>query len=71
MRRAVNTCPSTSLILAYPTGFQVVGVEVLEGILKDCDVLIGMDIINLGDLAVTNRDGVTMLSFSNAVYKSH
>ena len=28
-----------------------------------CDVLIGMDIITLGDFAVTNRDGITVMSF--------
>ena len=49
--------------LGLPNKAQVAGVEVLEGVLKGCDVLIGMDIINMGDFAVTNRDGVTMLSF--------
>lgn len=49
--------------LGLPNRVQVVGVEVLEGVLEGCDVLIGMDIINMGDFAVTNRDGITMLSF--------
>ena len=39
------------------------GVQVLRGVLEGCDLLIGMDIINLGDFAITNKDGVTMLSF--------
>ncbi len=55
--------PKYFVNLGLPNGVQVVGVEVLEGILEGCDVLIGMDIINLGDFAVTNRDNVTMLSF--------
>lgn len=29
----------------------------------DADILIGMDIITLGDFAVTNYEGVTKLSF--------
>lgn len=62
MHKVVNTCPSTSN-LGLPNRVQVTGVEVLEGILEGCDVLIGMDIINLGDFAVTNRDDVTVLSF--------
>ncbi len=42
---------------------QIAGVEVTEGNLTGCDVLIGMDIINLGDFALTNLDDVTVLSF--------
>ncbi len=39
-------------------------VRVTEGILSGgADVLIGMDIINRGDFAVTNSDGKTTLSF--------
>lgn len=55
--------PKYFVNLGLPNRVQVVGVEVLDGILKGCDLLIGMDIINMGDFAVTNRDGVTMLSF--------
>ena len=55
--------PKYFVNLGLPNRVQVVGVEVLEGILKGCDVLIGMDIINMGDFALTNPDGVTMLSF--------
>lgn len=55
--------PKHFVNLGLPNKVQVRGVKVLEGILKGCDALIGMDIINLGDFAVTNRDGVTMLSF--------
>src|SRR3972149_10734968 len=28
-----------------------------------CDILIGMDLITLGDFAITNKDGQTMFSF--------
>ena len=55
--------PNYFVNLGLPNGVQIVGVRVSQGVLKGCDVLIGMDIINLGDFAVTNRNGVTMLSF--------
>ena len=38
-------------------------VSVAEGILLGNDVLIGMDIINRGDFAVSNRNGATSFSF--------
>ena len=39
------------------------GVTVAEGILLGADVLIGMDIINRGDFAVSNKNGATSFSF--------
>ena len=36
---------------------------VAEGLLLGADVLIGMDIINRGDFAVSNRNGATSFSF--------
>ncbi len=47
--------PSNAMVL----GVQVSQVELFGGI----DVLLGMDIINLGDFAVTNNDQETMFSF--------
>lgn len=38
----------------------VTRVDSLSG---NCDVLIGMDIINIGDFSVTNHNGVTCMSF--------
>ena len=35
----------------------------MKGVLKDTDVLIGMDIINRGDFAVTNQNRKTKFSF--------
>ncbi|MBI4088661.1 aspartyl protease family protein [Candidatus Kaiserbacteria bacterium] len=51
--------------VALPNGVVVPGVRVTEGILAGCDVLIGMDIIAMGDFAVTNANshGGTTLSF--------
>ena len=50
--------------LGLPNVAEIAGVQVLQGTLEGCDLLIGMDIINLGDFAITNKDGVTMLSFN-------
>ena len=46
-----------------PNRVGITGIRVTEGVLKGCDVLIGMDIINMGDFAVTNRAGQTTFSF--------
>lgn len=47
------------------SGVIIPGVRVTEGVLAGCDVLIGMDIIAMGDFAVTNANshGGTTLSF--------
>ena len=38
-------------------------IQALEGTPNSCDMLIGMDVITLGDFAVTNLNGKTMYSF--------
>jgi len=51
--------------VALPNGLIIHPVRVTEGALAGCDVLIGMEIIALGDFAVTNANGQggTTLSF--------
>lgn len=51
--------------VALLNGVVIPGVRVTEGVLAGCDVLIGMDIIGMGDFAVTNANsnGGTTLSF--------
>jgi len=49
--------------LVLPNGILVQKIRVSEGILTGCDMLIGMDIINLGDFALTHKDGKTVFSF--------
>lgn len=52
--------------LHLPNGVAVRQVRVTEGILqggKEGDVLLGMDIISIGDFSVTNKDGKTCFSF--------
>ncbi len=51
--------------VALPNGVVIGGVRVTEGVLAECEVLIGMDVIGMGDFAVTNSNanGGTTLSF--------
>lgn len=50
--------------VALPNNVLFCGVRVTRGsIAPGIDVLIGMDIITLGDFAITNRDGITVFSF--------
>ena len=45
-------------------GIHVYNLKVTEGKLPDgVDMLIGMDIINLGDFAITHKNGGTVFSF--------
>lgn len=54
----------TYLVDAYlPNKVRVENVKVAQGNLGDVDLLIGMDIIALGDFAVTNNNGITTFSF--------
>ena len=47
-----------------PNGIHVYNLKVSEGRLPNgVDMLIGMDIINLGDFSITHRDGGTVFSF--------
>jgi len=46
-----------------PNKVVVPSVRVTKGLLADCDVLIGMDIISGGDFAITHYDGKTTFSF--------
>jgi hypothetical protein len=46
-----------------PNLVHVPNLEVTKGVFQDSDLIIGMDIITLGDFAVTNFGGVTKFSF--------
>jgi hypothetical protein len=46
-----------------PNHVEILGVEVSEAPLSGFDMLIGMDIITLGDFAFTNKDGRSCFSF--------
>ena len=49
--------------IALPQQVVFTGVRVTKGVITGGDMLIGMDIINQGDLAVTNHKGTTKFSF--------
>lgn len=50
--------------IALPNSITVAGIRATKGaLLSGDDVLIGMDVISIGDFAVTNYDSATMFSF--------
>jgi predicted aspartyl protease len=49
--------------IKLPNNLGVPSLRVTEGKLTGMDVLIGMDIISLGDLVITNQQGNTIFSF--------
>lgn len=58
----VDLQPAHMVNLLLPSGLAFPNVRVTE-CRCTADVLVGMDIINKGDLAITNKDGVTKFSF--------
>lgn len=46
-----------------PDGVVIPSLRVTRGVLSTCDVLIGMDIINQGDFAITHNGGKTTFTF--------
>ncbi len=58
-----NDVPFYFVNLVLFSNFHFPDVAVVLGELTDTDLLIGMDIINRGDFAVSNRDGATTFSF--------
>lgn len=66
----VSHAQGTSIVNTYivniilPNGIQVCNLKVSEGNLpKGIDMLIGMDVISLGDFVITHRNGGTVFSF--------
>lgn len=49
--------------IELPNGIHISNVQVTEADMTTQDVLIGMDIVGLGDLAISNYQGKTSLSF--------
>jgi predicted aspartyl protease len=49
--------------LYLPNHVVIPKIPVSEGIPNNCDMLIGMDVISLGDFAVSNYNGRTVFSF--------
>lgn len=51
------------LDIFLPNRATITSIQALEGTPNSCDMLIGMDVISLGDFAVTNFNGKTTFSF--------
>ncbi len=50
--------------IGLPNNVGIPGIPVSRSVLpSEADILVGMDIISLGDFAVTNHDGLTKFSF--------
>jgi hypothetical protein len=56
-------CETFLVNIFLPNRVVIPSIRVTKGSLVDCDVLIGMDIINRGDFAITHYDGKTTFSF--------
>jgi hypothetical protein len=56
-------CNQYYVNVCLPNRVRVQNVLVTEGLMVSCDILIGMDIIGLGDFAVSNFNGETSFSF--------
>jgi predicted aspartyl protease len=56
-------CSQYFVDLLLPNGVRIETILVTEAIPSNCDVLIGMNIIGLGDFAVTHFEGKTVFSF--------
>jgi hypothetical protein len=49
--------------LYLPNTVALVGIRAVEGTIAGADILVGMDVIGLGDFAVTHHEGKTTWSF--------
>ena len=56
-------CETFLVNIFLPNKLVIPSIRVTKGSLANCDVLIGMDIINQGDFAITHLDGKTTFSF--------
>jgi hypothetical protein len=58
-----KSCDVYAVNVELPNELMFSDIEVICCKLRGCDVLIGMDIISLGDMAVSNYQAQTVLSF--------
>lgn len=58
----VETCTYT-IDICFENGYRIRNLEVMSGDYSDYDVLIGMDVINLGDFSISTVDGKTSFRF--------
>jgi hypothetical protein len=58
-----DTVPTYLVSVALPNHVMFSMLRVTQGVLTGTDILIGMDIINKGDFAITNKNNKTVFSF--------
>jgi hypothetical protein len=58
-----DNVPTYNICIELPNGIIISSLNVIEGDLNGADVLVGMDIITLGDMVITNFMGKTVFSF--------
>lgn len=58
-----SDCETFLVSIFLPNKVVFPSIRVTKGVLAGCDVLIGMDIINQGDFAITQSDGKTTFSY--------
>jgi len=49
--------------LLLPDGIAIPSLKVMDGLLNGCDILVGMDVISMGDFAISNLNDETAFSF--------
>lgn len=59
----IDDAPVYLVNVLLPNNVIIPNVQVTGSTLNGCDMLIGMDIITLGDFAITNHEGNTVCSF--------
>jgi predicted aspartyl protease len=60
---SITECNTYLIDIVLPNNLRVKEVKVSENPVEGCDILIGMDIIGLGDFSIANGEGVTLFSF--------
>ncbi len=56
-------CETFLVNIFLPNRIVINSVRVTKSSITDCDILVGMDIITMGDFAITHYDGKTTFSF--------
>lgn len=59
----VNDVNTYLVHVSIPTGDTVTYLEVMESDFEDYDIIIGMDIIGMGDFCFTNAEGHSLFSY--------
>jgi len=67
---STETVPLVLVDIILPNGIMVGGVYASVAKIPDADMLIGMDVILLGDLAISNFEGKTLFTFAYPLFQT-